>query len=97
MIGKVMSVLETIGAVLIVAAFAMWSGDYWKISNTIWWSGVACVTPVIVWKAWPRSFLHQVLIGIMFCALIIIGHWWFGKKEIKAKIPYLPEVSIRRN
>ena len=97
MIKSIMNILETIGAVLIVAAFTLWSGDYWKISNILWWSGIACLTPVIAWKAWPRSFLYHLFIGVIFYALIIIGHWWFGKKEIKAKIPFLPEVTIRRN
>ena len=96
MIAKIINFLETIGAILIVAAFTMWSGEYWKISNYLWWSGLACVTPAIAWKAWPKSFFHQVFIGLAFCLLLIIGHWWFGKSIVKAKIPFLPEVNIRR-
>ena len=97
MIVKIIKILEIIGSILIVGAFTIWSGEYWKTSNILWWSGLACITPVIAWKAWPKSFFHQVFIGVIFCLLIIIGHWWFGKKDIKAKIPYLPEVTIRRN
>ena len=97
MVGKLMNILETLGAILIVAAFAIWSGDYWKTSNLLWWAGLVSVTPVIAWKAWSKSFAHQVFVGIMFCFLLIIGYWWFGKKEIKTKIPFLPEVTIRRS
>ena len=32
-----------------------------------------------------------------FCALLIVGSWWFGKKTIKAHIPYLPEITINRD
>ena len=46
---KIITVLETIGALLIVAAFTLWSGE-----------------------------------------------WWFGKRDIKVNIPYLPEVTIHR-
>jgi hypothetical protein len=93
---KIISFLEAVGAILIVAALALWSGEYWKTSNIIWWTGLACVTPAIAWKAWPQSFWRQAFIGLVFCILVFIGHWWFGKKEIKAKIPFLPEITIHR-
>lgn len=93
---KIISFLEAVGAILIVAALALWSGEYWKTSNILWWAGVACVTPAIAWKAWPQSFWRQAFIGLVFCILVFIGHWWFGKKEIKAKIPFLPEITIHR-
>ena len=93
---KIISFLEAIGAILIVAALALWSGEYWKTSNILWWAGLACVTPAIAWKAWPQSFWRQAFIGLVFCILVFIGHWWFGKKEIKAKIPFLPEITIHR-
>jgi hypothetical protein len=93
---KIISFLEAVGAILIVAALALWSGEYWKTSNILWWAGLACVTPAIVWKAWPQSFWRQAFIGLVFCILVFIGHWWFGKKEIKAKIPFLPEITIHR-
>jgi hypothetical protein len=93
---KIISFLEDVGAILIVAALALWSGEYWKTSNILWWTGLACVTPAIAWKAWPQSFWRQAFIGLVFCILVFIGHWWFGKKEIKAKIPFLPEITIHR-
>lgn len=93
---KIISFLEAVGAILIVAALALWSGEYWKTSNILWWAGLACVTPAIAWKAWPQSFWRQAFIGLVFCILVFIGHWWFGKKEIKAKIPFLPEITIQR-
>lgn len=93
---KIISFLEAVGAILIVAALALWSGEYWKTSNILWWTGLACVTPAIAWKAWPQSFWRQAFIGLVFCILVFIGHWWFGKKEIKAKIPFLPEITIHR-
>lgn len=93
---KIISFLEAVGAILIVAALALWSGEYWKISNILWWAGLASVTPAIAWKAWPQSFWRQAFIGLVFCILVFIGHWWFGKKEIKAKIPFLPEITIHR-
>ncbi len=93
---KIISFLEVVGAILIVAALALWSGEYWKTSNILWWTGLACVTPAIAWKAWPQSFWRQAFIGLVFCILVFIGHWWFGKKEIKAKIPFLPEITIHR-
>jgi hypothetical protein len=93
---KIISFLEAVGAILIVAALALWSGEYWKTSNILWWAGLACVTPAIAWKAWPQSFWRQAFIGLVFCILVFIGHWWFGKKEIKAKIPFLPEITIHR-
>lgn len=93
---KIISFLEAVGAILIVAALALWSGEYWKTSNILWWTGLACVTPTIAWKAWPQSFWRQAFIGLVFCILVFIGHWWFGKKEIKAKIPFLPEITIHR-
>ena len=93
---KIISFLEAVGAILIVAALALWSGEYWKTSNILWWTGLACVTPAIAWKAWPQSFWRQAFIGMVFCILVFIGHWWFGKKEIKAKIPFLPEITIHR-
>jgi hypothetical protein len=93
---KIISFLEAVGAILIVAALALWSGEYWKIYNILWWAGLACVTPAIAWKAWPQSFWRQAFIGLVFCILVFIGHWWFGKKEIKAKIPFLPEITIHR-
>lgn len=96
MIEKIISILESVGAILIVGAFTLWSGEYWKISNMLWWTGLVCLTPVIAWKAWPRSFLRQAFVGLMFCILVFIGHWWFGKKNIKVNIPYLPEVTIHR-
>ena len=79
---KIISFLEAVGAILIVAALALWSGEYWKTSNILWWAGLACVTPAIAWKAWPQSFWRQAFIGLVFCILVFIGHWWFGKKEI---------------
>jgi hypothetical protein len=93
---KIISFLEAVGAILIVAALALWSGEYWKTSNILWWTGLACVTPAIAWKAWPQSFWRQAFIGLVFCIMVFIGHWWFGKKEIKAKIPFLPEITIHR-
>ena len=93
---KIISFLEAVGAILIVAALALWSGEYWKTSNILWWTGLACVTPAIAWKAWPQSFWRQAFIGLVFGILVFIGHWWFGKKEIKAKIPFLPEITIHR-
>ena len=93
---KIISFLEAVGAILIVAALALWSGEYWKTSNILWWTGLACVTPAIAWKAWPQSFWRQAFIGLVFCILVFIGHWWFGKKEIKAKMPFLPEITIHR-
>ena len=93
---KIISFLEAVGAILIVAALALWSGEYWKTSNILWWAGLACVTPAIAWKAWPQSFWRQAFIGLVFCILVFIGHWWFGEKEIKAKIPFLPEITIHR-
>ena len=93
---KIISFLEAVGAILIVAALALWSGEYWKTSNILWWTGLACVTPAIAWKAWPQSFWRQAFIGLVFCILVFIGNWWFGKKEIKAKIPFLPEITIHR-
>lgn len=93
---KIISFLEAVGAILIVAALALWSGEYWKTSNILWWTGLACVTPAIAWKAWPQSFWRQAFIGLVFCILVFIGHWWFGKKEIKVKIPFLPEITIHR-
>ena len=93
---KIISFLEAVGAILIVAALALWSGEYWKTSNILWWAGLACVTPAIAWKAWAQSFWRQAFIGLVFCILVFIGHWWFGKKEIKAKIPFLPEITIHR-
>lgn len=93
---KIISFLEAVGAILIVAALALWSGEYWKTSNILWWAGLACVTPAIARKAWPQSFWRQAFIGLVFCILVFIGHWWFGKKEIKAKIPFLPEITIHR-
>ena len=93
---KIISFLEAVGAILIVAALALWSGEYWKTSNILWWAGLACVTPAIAWKAWPQSFWRQAFTGLVFCILVFIGHWWFGKKEIKAKIPFLPEITIHR-
>ncbi len=93
---KIISFLEAVGAILIVAALALWSSEYWKTSNILWWTGLACVTPAIAWKAWPQSFWRQAFIGLVFCILVFIGHWWFGKKEIKAKIPFLPEITIHR-
>ena len=93
---KIISFLEAVGAILIVAALALWSGEYWKTSNILWWTGLACVTPAIAWKAWPQSFWRQAFIGLVFCILVFIGHWWFGKKEIKAKVPFLPEITIHR-
>ena len=93
---KIISFLEAVGAILIVAALALWSGEYWKTSNILWWAGLACVTPAIAWKAWPQSFWRQAFIGLVFCILVFIGHWWFGKKEIKAKMPFLPEITIHR-
>ena len=93
---KIISFLEAVGAILIVAALALWSGEYWKTANILWWAGLACVTPAIAWKAWPQSFWRQAFIGLVFCILVLIGHWWFGKKEIKAKIPFLPEITIHR-
>jgi hypothetical protein len=93
---KIISFLEAVGAILIVAALALWSGEYWKTSNILWWTGLACVTPAIARKAWPQSFWRQAFIGLVFCILVFIGHWWFGKKEIKAKIPFLPEITIHR-
>ena len=93
---KIISFLEAVGAILIVAALALWSGEYWKTSNILWWTGLACVTPAIAWKTWPQSFWRQAFIGLVFCILVFIGHWWFGKKEIKAKIPFLPEITIHR-
>ena len=93
---KIISFLEAVGAILIVAALALWSGEYWKTSNILWWAGLACVTPAIAWKAWPQPFWRQAFIGLVFCILVFIGHWWFGKKEIKAKIPFLPDITIHR-
>ena len=94
---KLMDILETLGAILIVAAFSIWSGDYWKTSNVLWWTGLVCVAPVIAWKAWPQSLMRKVFVGVMFCLLVVIGKWWFGDKNIKARIPHLPEVTIRRS
>ena len=110
MIQKIITILECAGAILISAALTLWSGNYWETANKLWWAGLITVTPVIAWKAWPQSFLRQVFIAILFCAflrqvfiailfcaLLVIGKWWFGKKDIKVNIPYLPEITINRN
>ncbi len=97
MIQKIITILECAGAILISAALTLWSGNYWETANKLWWAGLITVTPVIAWKAWPQSFLRQVFIALLFCALLVIGKWWFGKKDIKVNIPYLPEITINRN
>ena len=80
---KIISFLEAVGAILIVAALALWSGEYWKTSNILWWTGLACVTPAIAWKAWPQSFWRQAFIGLVFCILVFIGNQ--GEDTISAR------------
>ena len=97
MLQKIINVIEMVGCLLIVGAFAIWNGPYWKESNMLWWAAIICLAPVIAWKAWPQPFLKQCIIALAFCALLVIGKWWFGKKNIRVNIPYLPEITISRN
>ena len=32
MVAKLMKILENIGDIMIIAAFLLWSGDWWKLS-----------------------------------------------------------------
>jgi len=93
---KIISFLEAVGAILIVAALALWSGEYWKTSNILWWAGLACVTPAIAWKAWQQKGSERIVRVFLYVALVTIGIWWFGKKDLKVKIPYLPNITIQR-
>ena len=93
---KIINLLEIIGSLLIVGALALWSGEHWQLSNKLWWAGIVAVTPVIIWKNRDKPASDKVFVAIMFCSLLFIGSWWFGKQDIKAKIPFLPEVTIHR-
>ena len=92
-----MNILETIGALMIMGAFTLWSGEWWKQSNMLFWGAIALLTPVIIWKVWPKTWFDKLVAALAFCALLIVGSWWFGKKTIKAHIPYLPEITINRD
>ena len=96
MMPKIINILETVGALLIVAAFALWSGEWWQLSNKLWWAAVLIVTPVIIWKNRSKSASEKVLVAIMFCSLLAISSLWFGKKDINVKIPFLPKITINR-
>jgi len=96
MIAKLMKILESIGAILVVAALTLWSGEWWKVSNMLFWSAIALLTPVIIWKAWYKSWENWLFVIALYFALMVIGSWWFGMKNIKAKIPGLPEFTIHR-
>ena len=96
MIEKLMSIVETIGAILIVAAFTLWSSEYWKLSNVLFWCSIALFTPVIIWKARNKHWTNWIITIIAYCALLLIGSWWFGNRVIKAHIPGLPEITIQR-
>ena len=96
MMPKIINGLEIIGALLMVAAFTLWSGEWWRIANYLWWSAIIILTPVIVWKNWEKDTVNKIIIWGAFCLLLIIGRWWFGKRDIKVNIPYLPEVTIHR-
>ena len=93
---KIINILEIIGALLIVAAFTLWSGEWWQLSNKLWWLAVVVIIPVIIWKNRSKSAHDKVFVAIMFCSLLIIGGWWFGKKDINVKIPFLPKITINR-
>ena len=96
MVAKLMKILENFGAILTVAAFLLWSGDWWKLSNKLFVFAIALLTPVIIWKTWYRDWKNWIKVIIGYIALILIGSWWFGKKDIKANIPGLPEITIHR-
>jgi hypothetical protein len=96
MMPKIINILETVGALLIVAAFALWSGEWWQLSNKLWWAAVLIITPVIIWKNRSKSASEKVLVAIMFCCLLAISSLWFGKKDINVKIPFLPKITINR-
>ena len=44
MVAKLMKILENFGAILIVAAFLLWSGDWWKLSNKLFVFAIALLT-----------------------------------------------------
>ena len=96
MIAKIMNILETIGAILIVGAFTLWSSEWWKVSNILFWCAIALFTPVIAWKAWQQEGSERIVRVFLYVALVTIGIWWFGKKDLKVKIPYLPNITIQR-
>ena len=96
MTAKVMNILETIGVFLILGAFALWQGEWWKVSNYLFWGAIALFTPAMIWKVWKKDKTEKIVFAIAYCALLVIGMWWFGKKDIKVKIPYLPQITIQR-
>ena len=93
---KIINILETVGALLIVAAFTLWSGEWWQLSNKLWWAALLIITPVIIWKNRSKSASEKVLVAILFCCLLVISSLWFGKKDINVKIPFLPKITINR-
>lgn len=97
MTAKLMNILETLGALLIVGAFTLWRGEYWKESNYLFWGAIALFTPVIFWKVWKKDWSERIVVMFLYGALLAIGLWWFGKKDLKVKIPYLPQITIQRN
>lgn len=93
---KIINILETVGALLIVAAFTLWRGEWWQLSNKLWWAALLIITPVIIWKNRSKPASEKVLVAVLFCCLLVISSWWFGKKDINVKIPFLPKKTINR-
>jgi len=95
MLEKIISILETLGALAIVAAVATWSSWY-HLSDILFWVASALFVPVIIWKA-RHGDIKKWLITIVCLALYFtIGLWWFNGPKIKVNIPKLPPITISR-
>ena len=85
---KVMNVVETVGAILIMGAFSTFTSDY-KLSNWLFWLSMACFVPCIIYKHWKDDATTKITMAGLVFVLFFMGYLFFNKPVVSLKIPII--------
>ena len=92
---KIITTLETIGAILILVAFTIYNFSY-KLSDICFWAASGLFVPVIIWKHRGSGLREWAKIVLCFALYVWIGLFWFNGPLVKIKIPKLPPITMTR-
>ena len=95
MMDKIINILETIGAFMIIGAFYFNNVNY-IVSDILFWGAFLLFLPGIIKRHIFMSFLTQCLIGLVLIVYIAIGIIFFTKQTVEIKLPALPKITMVR-